>query len=94
MLSEQSPEEKMGDAFIRTAGLFNKDARDNCVKAAKQHVNADFAFPSDSASDGKTFTTLTWKGDEKTFKTVVCKYEKDKGVTTLIIDGETIVSSQ
>lgn len=90
--SEKSEEEKLGEAFVRNVGLLNKFAQDKCTAAVKEHTGAQVYSPSDSASDNETYVTLTWKGSQGAFDTAVCKYEKDKGITRLAIDGKTVVS--
>lgn len=59
-LSEQSPEEKMSESYLRSVSL----------------------SPSDSSGDGQTRAIIIWK--------IVCRYEKEKGVAQLSMDGEMI----
>jgi hypothetical protein len=37
---------------------------------------------------------LTWESRKKDFQTAVCTYEIYKGVTSLVIDGETVMKRQ
>ncbi len=88
-LSGQSPEEKGQEMYLLGVGAFNKDARNSCANAVKQHLNMELGSPSDSKGDGQTHATLTWKIDRQgTSKTIVCMFEKEKGVTQLSMDGE------
>lgn len=68
-LSEQSPEEKMSESYLRSVSL----------------------SPSDSSGDGQTRAIIIWKIDQQGIsKTIVCRYEKEKGVAQLSMDGEMI----
>jgi hypothetical protein len=89
--SDQSPTRQMSDAYLRSIGVFNKEARESCANAAKQHLNTELGSPPDSSGDGQTQVTLTWKLDQENVKTIACRYEKGKGITNLTVDGKAVV---
>ena len=91
--SEQSPTERMSEVYLRSIGVFNKEARESCANAAKQHLNTEFGSPPDSSGDGQTQqVTLTWKLDQGDVKTIACRYERGKGITKLTADGKVVVT--
>jgi hypothetical protein len=90
--SEQSPTERMSEVYLRSIGVFNKEAREGCANAAKQHLNTELGSLPDSSGDGQTQVTLTWKLDQGDIKTIACRYERGKGITNLTADGKVVVT--
>ncbi|MGH8658625.1 MAG: hypothetical protein ACREV4_09175 [Gammaproteobacteria bacterium] len=85
----ESPQEKQSMAYLRGREITVEYAREACKKGLKNHLSSDIGdYPMQSNTDPMaTAATLTWRGDGKEFTAIVCNYHKDKGLTSLSIDG-------
>ncbi|QSA97576.1 hypothetical protein [Methylococcus sp. EFPC2] len=61
-----------------------------CRKAIQLKLNAEVATPSSIRSDDVHFVELSWDTQRDTSKRITCRYEAEKGVTDLSIDGKSL----
>ncbi|MGH8615756.1 MAG: hypothetical protein ACREYF_28015 [Gammaproteobacteria bacterium] len=84
----ESPQEKESMAYLWGRENTVEYARETCKKGIRDHVSSDVGYPTQSDTDPMaTAATLTWRGNGKEFTSIVCNYHKDKGLTSLSIDG-------
>jgi len=93
-MSEQSPEEQMAQAFLRSGSILNQHALEKCKEAVEKEVKTKIFAPTDSSSDHETFVSLSWKGTQGKFGMATCKYMKAKGIVSLVVDGKAIVAKE
>lgn len=93
-MSEQSPEEQIAQAFIRSGSILNQYAQERCKEAVEKEVKTKIFAPTDSSSDQETFVSLSWKGTQGKFDMATCKYVKTKGIVSLVVDGKTIIAKE
>ncbi len=85
---EESAQEKQTMAVLRAREFTLEYAREACKKSIREHLSSDVGYPTQSDTDPMaTAATLTWRGNGKEFTSIVCNYHKDKGLTSLSIDG-------
>ncbi|MGH8580367.1 MAG: hypothetical protein ACREVK_09720 [Gammaproteobacteria bacterium] len=86
---EESAQEKQSMAFLRGREIIAEYAGEACKKSIKDHLSLDIGYyPTQSDTDPMAIAaTLTWRGNGKEFTSIVCNYHKDKGLTSLSIDG-------
>ncbi|MGH8602017.1 MAG: hypothetical protein ACREXR_04345 [Gammaproteobacteria bacterium] len=85
---EESAQEKQSMVFLRAREITVEYARETCKKGIRDHLSSDVGYPTQSDTDPiATAATLTWRGNGKEFTSIVCNYHKDKGLTSLRIDG-------
>lgn len=85
---EESAEEKQGMVYMRGRQITVDFARETCTKNIRDHLSSDIGYPTQSETDPMaTAAILTWRGNGKEFNSIVCNYHKDKGLTSLSIDG-------
>jgi hypothetical protein len=89
--SGKSEHQRIGEAMIMSANTLNVHARDKCAEEAESRIKTELYTPTESASDGITYVQLGWKGNDPNYQEVSCRYEKDKGVTELVIDGKKVM---
>jgi|APFre7841882724_1041349.scaffolds.fasta_scaffold08439_3 hypothetical protein len=89
--SGKSEHQKMGEAMIMSANMLNVHARDKCAEEAERRIKTELYTPSESASDGITYVQMVWKGNDPNYKEVSCRYERDKGVMELVVDGKKVI---
>jgi len=86
--SAEEKQEKQSMVYMGARQITVDFAREACMKQLKNHVSSDIGYPTQAKTDPMaTATTLTWQGKGKEFKSIVCNYHKDKGLTGLSIDG-------
>ncbi|MEN8261563.1 MAG: hypothetical protein ABFS02_13475 [Pseudomonadota bacterium] len=91
--SEQSEEEKLNAAFVRTANLLFKYANEKCTAAVRERTGTMVYEPTETSSDKQSYATLIWRSDKGDFKEAKCTFKQDLGgISELVIDGNTIVS--
>lgn len=84
----ESPQEKQSMAYLWGRQITVEYAREACKKSIRDHLSSDVGYPTQSDMDPMaTAATLTWRGNGKEFTSIVCNYHKDKGLTSLSIDG-------
>jgi hypothetical protein len=93
-MSEQSPEEQMAQAFLRSGSMLNQYAHEKCREAVEKEVKTNIFSPTDSSSDQETFVSLTWTGVQGKFDKATCKYVKTKGIVSLVVNGKTIIAKE
>ncbi|MGH8605639.1 MAG: hypothetical protein ACREXR_23470 [Gammaproteobacteria bacterium] len=85
---EESAQEKQSMTYMMGRQITVDFARETCTKNIKDHLSSDIGYPTQSETDAMATTaTLTWQGKDKEFNSIVCNYHKDKGLTSLRIDG-------
>jgi len=85
---EENAQEKLSMAYLRGREITVEYARETCKKGIKNHVSSEIGYPTQSDTDPMAYAaTLTWRGNGKEFTSIVCNYHKDKGLTSLSIDG-------
>lgn len=85
---EESAQEKQSMTYMMGRQITVDFARETCTKNIKDHLSSDIGYPTQSETDPMATTaTLTWQGKDKEFNSIVCNYHKDKGLTSLSIDG-------
>ncbi|HWP00613.1 MAG TPA: hypothetical protein VNL74_08320 [Methylococcus sp.] len=88
--SRETEQDKVGYALLTTGNMLNTYARDACGKAGEEKAGTRLYNPSDSQSDGNSYVHLTWKYTHNGEHTLTCRYEKDKGITEMTLDGAPI----
>lgn len=84
----EDKQEKQSMALLKGREITVEYARDACQKSIKNHLPFDVGYPDQSDADPMaTAATLTWRGNGEEFTSIVCNYHKDKGLTSLTIDG-------
>lgn len=84
----ESPQEKQTMAYMRGQQVTLDYARETCKQNIKNRLSVDVGYPRESKVNPlATEATLTWQGEGKEFSSIICEYDKDKGVTSINIDG-------
>lgn len=63
-------------------------AQGMCTKAIHTKLNATVYEPSSIRSNDIRFVELTWDTQKDTSRRISCRYEAEKGLTELAIDGK------
>ncbi len=86
--SAKEKQQKQNMVYMSGRQITVDFARETCTKNIKEHLSSDIGYPTQSETDPRaTAAVLTWRGKGKEFDSIVCNYHKDKGLTSLRIDG-------
>lgn len=86
--SAEEKQEKQSMVYMGARQITVDFARETCTKNIRDHLSSEIGYPTQAETDPMgTATTLTWQGNGKEFDSIVCNYHKDKGLTSLSIDG-------
>lgn len=83
--SGEKQQKVMGEALLTRQMLMNV-ARDKCRSLISEKLQLTADFPSQTDGDGLTKAVLTFTGDHG-YRTIVCTYQQNEGVTSLSKDG-------
>ncbi|MDD2768236.1 MAG: hypothetical protein PHT19_05855 [Methylococcus sp.] len=85
--SKESDQEKVGQALLMSGNMLNTYARDSCTQAGESKAGTHLYMPTESQSDGNSYVNLIWNYTNNGDHTLTCRYERDKGITELTLDG-------
>lgn len=90
---------EQGASQVMISGVqLKKMALERCGSKIKEEVGRNVYAPTEttgvaskSLGDASTTLVLKWKGDKDDFKTAVCAYSMENGLTSLVIDDRTVI---
>ena len=79
----------------KPSALLEADLRGDALKRCRglihEHIGRWVHSPTKKEGWASVKMVMTWEGRKKDFQTVACTYKMYKGVTSLVIDGETVM---
>ncbi|HIA20625.1 MAG TPA: hypothetical protein EYN70_14625 [Planctomycetaceae bacterium] len=82
----------------KPSALLEADLRGDALKRCRglihEHVGRWVHSPTKREGWASVKMVMTWESHKKDFRTAVCTYEMTKGVTSLVIDDETVMKRQ
>ncbi len=91
MVSEKSNDEIAADISLYSGIKLTEYGEKICQQAIKKEMGSSVYSPTSSEGDRMTTVTLTWEGKKKNYKSIICTYNIDLGVKSLIIDGRVVI---
>lgn len=92
IISEKSNEEVAADISLLSGVRLTQHGQQVCQKKIKNSIGKQVYSPTSNTGDRVSTVTLAWSGKGKKFNKIVCTYNIDQGVTSLIIDDKTIIA--
>ncbi|WP_333688333.1 hypothetical protein [Methylococcus capsulatus] len=88
--SKETEQDKVGQALLMSGNMLNTYARESCTQAGEAKAGTHLYMPSESQSDGNSYVSLTWNYTNNGDHVLTCRYERDKGITEMTLDGAPI----
>lgn len=92
LVSEKSDEEVAADISLLSGVRLTQHGQQICQKEIEKASGEKVYSPTSATGDRVSTVTLTWNSPRKNLKQIICKYNLDAGVTSLQIDGKTIIA--
>ena len=85
--SKETEQDKAGQALLMSGNMLNAYARESCTQAGEAKAGTRLYMPSETQSDGNSYVSLTWNYTNNGDHVLTCRYERDKGITEMTLDG-------
>lgn len=90
LVSEKSDDEVAADISLLSGVRLTQHGQNVCQKEVQAATGVQVFSPSRSTGDRMSTVTLEWDGDGKQYRKIICTYNLDQGVTSMIIDDKSI----
>ncbi|MGH8556514.1 MAG: hypothetical protein ACRESZ_03440 [Methylococcales bacterium] len=92
VISKKSDKEIAAEISFLSGVRLTQYGQTICQNEITEAIGAKAYSPSSTTGDRVSTVSLTWEGQSKEFKKIVCTYNLDRGVISLIIDGKTFIA--